>query len=478
MVSDFIRSVVLLNTTELHQEMHTRFYDPLTKKDKSYTGADGMTVGQYRKNHFSIIQSIQRQICTPSRILDENGNPKTPTRFVYTPFLQFEVPKKPKSKEKRKLSKASIKNIVAQKMIAKFITPILDERFIEHSYAYRPKKSAKQALIQVQKLIGEGYIHILDADISKFFDNVRHDLLLDKVQMVFPGEPELCHLIYRFIKTGWIKKHETKNPRKGKIRQPVIQTDAGNIVSGNYYKRYQGIPQGGILSGLLANLYLNDFDHALLATFLEVKYIRYADDFLVFSRSLPECHAVCHFVGEYLSTQLGLELNPAKTKYRQVAEPRLKKSEPFVDFLGYRICANSIKIQPKNVQAYKNKMTAVINQWLKSNELIGSLIHRLNRKIEGRLYEFPIEGGSTMVCKNWTAYFSLISGHGQLKELDDWLFATVLKAIKAKNIPSFTRQTLRSLKLKTLVRLHYKMRQEKSKRFNEQVQQLKLPLLT
>lgn len=474
MASEFIKYVLRLDAEELKQEMHDRFYDTLLKRDKPYSGADGMTVGKYRRNADAIIHTIKRQICRPSRTLDEHGKPKTPTRFVYTPFLQFEVSKKPKGNGTRKLSKASIKNILAQKMMAKYMTPILDKHFIDHSYAYRPKKSAKQALRQVQKLIHEGYVHVLDADISKYFDNVRHDLLLAKVKAHFPHEPELCHLIYRFIKTGWIKKPTKKAPLQGKIRQPIVKDEAGNIVQGNYHKREKGIPQGGILSGLLANLYLNDFDHVILERFPAVRYVRYADDFLIFCSSSSECHTVKYFVEEYLAGQLGLELNPKKTNFRQVAEPRLKKTEPFVDFLGYRVCADRIKIQPKNMQAYKNKMAEVIKRWLKSNELVGTLIRRLNRKIEGKLYEFNGNTGSTMVCKNWTSYFSLISGHGQLKELDDWLFALVLRAIKGKNISNHTRQTLRNRKLLTLVRLHYKMKKAHAVRIFQKEQQLRL----
>ena len=476
MVSDFIKSIISLDTAQLNKEMENRFYDKLKDRHKPYSGADGMTAKRYRQDPFPIIHSIQRQICSPSKQLDAQGKPKTPTRFVYTPFLQFEVPKRPRSKDTRKLSKASIRNILAQKMIAKFMTPIMDQGFIEHSYAYRPKKSAKQALRQVQKLIKEGYVHVLDADISKYFDNVRHDILLGKVENVFPNEPELLHLIYRFMKTGWINRPNKNSQLQGKLRSPIIKDEAGQILKGNYHSRKLGIPQGGILSGLLANLYLNDFDHAIQAKFPNVRYVRYADDFLIFCRTLNEYQSVRAFVETYLIGQLGLELNLKKTDHRQIAEPRLKKAEPFVDFLGYRVCENRIKIQPKNIRAYKDKMTEVINDWLKSEGLVGTLIRRINGKIKGRLYERSVETGSTLVCRNWTAYFSLITGHGQLKELDDWLWAAILRAIKAKKIKYHTRQILRNRKLITLVRLHYKMKQERARQAEQREQQLQLQL--
>lgn len=476
MVSDFIKSVEMLDTAQLNQEMENRFFDKLKKRYKPYSGADGVTAKQYRKDPLAIIRTVQRQICSPSRQLDIYGNPKTPTRFVYTPFLQFEVPKRPRSKETRKLSKASIRNILAQKMMAKFMTHIIDQHFIEHSYAYRPKKSAKKALMQVQSLIQAGYVHVLDADISKYFDNVRHDVLLKQVASLFPNEPELLHLIYRYMKTGWIKEASKNQPITGKIREPIQKDEAGNIIRGNYCKRTLGIPQGGILSGLLANLYLNDFDHALLERFPNVRYVRYADDFLIFCQSLQECNKTHQFAESYLSTHLGLELHPKKTRYRQIAEPRLKRAEPFVDFLGYRVCEKRIKIQPKNMRAFKDKMTEIINQWAKSKELVGKLISRINRKIEGRLYEFNTEVGSTMVSQNWIAYFSLLTSHGQLKELDDWLSAAMLKAIRAKKIANHSRKTLKNRHLLTLVRLHYKMKKEGARQAKQRAEQLKLQL--
>ena len=476
MVSDFIRFILQLDTTELHKEMKNRFYDSLTNRIKPYSGADGMTVKRYFKDPFTVIETIRRQICSPSRRLDGLGKPLTPTRFVYTPFLQFEVPKRPRSKETRKLSKASIRNILAQKMIIRFITPILDQRFIEHSYAYRPKKSAKMALCQVQKLIHEGYVYLLDADISKYFDNVRHDILLKKVEAEFPNEPELLRLIYRFIKTGWIKKPRRKSLRIGKIREPIQTDETGKIISGNYYRREKGIPQGGILSGLLANLYLNEFDHAVMERFPHAQYVRYADDFLIFFKTQNESEEAKQFVATFLLSQLSLELNKDKTHNRQISKPCSNKAEPFVDFLGYRICQNRIKIQPKNIRAYKDKMNEVLRKWLKSKELVGTLISRINRKIEGKLYEFHAEAGSTMVCRNWTAYFSLITSHGQLKELDDWLSAAILKAIRAKKIANHSRQTLKSRHLRTLVRLHYKMRKEGARQAKLRAEQLKLQL--
>lgn len=476
MVSDFIKSIISLDTAELNNEMDGRFRDKLKKRYKPYVGADGITVGQYKKNPYAMIHAIQRQICSPSKTLDENGTPKTPTRFVYTPSLQFEVPKRAGSKETRKLSKSSIKNILAQKMMAKFMTPIVDQYFIEHSYAYRPKKSAKQALKQVQKFLKEGYVHILDADISKYFDKVGHERLLKKVEVIFPEEKELQHLIYRFIKTGWMKEQAKNCPIKGKIRAPIQKDEAGNIIRGNYHKRTIGIPQGGILSGLLANLYLNDFDHALLKRFPDVKYVRYADDFLIFCKTYNEPRAVRQFAEYYLLSELGLEFNNDKTKYLQITEPRAHKPDPFVDFLGYRVCQNKIKIQPKNMSAFKAKITEVISKWLKSEELVGRLISRINRKIEGRLYEFNAEAGSTMVSQNWTAYFSLITSHGQLKELDDWLSAAMLKAIRAKKIANHSRKTLKNRHLLTLVRLHYKMRKEGARQAKLREQQLKLQL--
>ena len=466
-----------LDLEATHSSIQSRFYDPLKKEFKFYRGLDGITFKHYMKDPSAKLQAVKRRMMRPSRALDAHGKPKTPSRFTFSPFEQFSVPKKAGSTETRPLSKAAINSIIAQRMLASYMTPILDPLFIDGSYAYRPKKSAKQAIIATQKAITSGYKWVLDADISKYFDNIDHGTLLEQVKTVFPGEASFQHLIYRFLKTGHVDITGYKKKRKllGKIRSPKIAEKPG------YVPRTKGIPQGGILSGLLANLYLHQFDTALKQHFPDTVYIRYADDFLIFAESEKQLILIKRYIRFYLRVALKLDLHPKKTHIREIGTYQEGKAEPFVDFLGYRICQkNKVKIQPQNIKAFKIKLREIVSEWVKSKEGVGKLITRINQKLKGRLYDFGIYG-SYFVGKNWTAYFSLISHHGQLKELDDWLAGEIVRAARIKWEPKYTRLYLKntkSPKLITLVGLHYKMLKETKRLKQLRAQQRITPLFS
>jgi RNA-directed DNA polymerase len=464
-MAEFFRECIAgIDLEALHEELETRFTDQLTKQPKRYAGLDKVTSTDYRKNYRRFLEAVQRQILSPSKKQDEQGRPRTLSRFTFSPFQKFEVLKKPGLPDKRPLCKATIKSIIAQKMIMKFLEPQLEAMFLENSYAYQRKKDGKQAIRQVQACLKQGYKHVLDADISKFFDNVDHDILLYQLKHYFPGEETLHLLLKRFLKTGYVDVEKHKKLRK--IRG-----------AGVYEPRTLGIPQGGILSGALANVYLHALDCFIRERFPQAVYVRYADDFIFFAKTQAEVLEAKEAICTYLDRVLKLKMHHVKTHVRDLSVRKRPESEPFVDFLGYRVSETAIKIQPKNLKAFQTKMREVIEEWTKGRQGLSSLISRVNSRMKGRLYDYSLGEGYSFIGNNWTSYFSLVSNPGQLRSIDAWISGQILKAVRKRTGVSLSRQHLKGRKLKTLAWLHYKMKKEvaqRAKRFKLLPKQLSL----
>lgn len=455
MKDEFSAFIENFDKQELSIRLQRRFTDPLTQKMKTYQGIDGISAKLFLKNPTPIIDAVQRQILSPSRFKHPDGSPRTLSRFTHSPYLKFDVPKKTGSNETRPISKSTIRTIIAQQMILDFLNPRLESMFVEESYAYRPGRSPKKALHRVQMALKHGHFYVLDADIQKFFDTVDHNILLSQLEYYFPQHPMLLLLLRRFIKTGYVEKTAFRSGQK--IRSRLH----------GYQPRTIGIPQGGILSGALANIYLHAMDCFIKERFPNVIYIRYADDFLVFSKSWDEIADVCNSVNLFTSGALKLFLHPKKTHIRDLSQNRVDDRPCFVDFLGYRISRDRIIIQPRNLQVFRINLQEVIKEWEHGDKPVSSLVRAVNRRLKGRLYDYALPKGSNFIGKNWTGYFSMASHHGQLKSLDDWLVKEMMKAIRKREGKNVSKRQIRDLRLLNLVKLHYKMRNEIRKKYQK-----------
>ncbi|PWW03812.1 CRISPR-associated Cas1 family protein /RNA-directed DNA polymerase [Hoeflea marina] len=173
-----------------------------------------------------------------------------------------------------------VRDRVAQSSAAQVLTPLFEAEFEDVSFGYRPGRSVKQALLRVQTLRDEGWRYTLDADIEAYFDNVSHDLLLERLYRSVSESP-LTELISLWLETG-----------------------------GEFGK---GLAQGSPLSPLLANLFLDDLDEALLKT--PLRMVRFADDFVVLARRAVDAEKALAKVADLLAG-FGLRLNPRKTAVR------------------------------------------------------------------------------------------------------------------------------------------------------------------
>lgn len=194
------------------------------------------------------------------------------------PLRHVDVPKS--SGGLRRLSIPCIRDRVVQSAVAMTLSPLFEAEFEDVSYGYRPGRSVKQALLRVQTLRDEGWRFTVDADIEGYFDNVSHDLLTGRLLRSISESP-LTSLISLWLETG---------AEHGK-----------------------GLAQGSPLSPLLANLFLDDLDEALLQT--PYRLVRFADDFVVLARSQKDAEKAFNAVGTLL-TGFGLSFNQAKTRIR------------------------------------------------------------------------------------------------------------------------------------------------------------------
>ena len=211
----------------------------------------------------------------------------------------------------RPLGIPTIRDRVVQTAAKLVLEPIFEADFDPEAYGYRPRRSALDAVRRVHGLLRQGYTDVVDADLSKYFDTIPHDELIECVARRISDAQVLA------LVKMWLKAPIEERDGQGRRR----------LVGGRDSKR--GTPQGGVISPLLANIYMNRFHKYWrqngLGQRLQAHVISYADDLVILSRgNAVEAHAIL----DRVMTGIGLTLNATKTKLREA------RSERF-DFLGY-----------------------------------------------------------------------------------------------------------------------------------------------
>ncbi len=215
----------------------------LVKAKNSMGGVDGESVQSFEKEQHKNLSLIRNELIMK--------------KWIPQPYLVHEIAKKDKN-EKRKLGLLSVKDKIIQRAIALLIEPFLEKLFVNNSYAYRPHKGHYKAVKRTQQeIVRTGYFWTLRLDIDNFFDTINHDLLFSFLPSVI-SDCEIIRLIKLCVQMG--------NVRKG------IKWHDSTV----------GLPQGAILSPMMANLYLHPMDAFICLKGLP--YVRYADDFVIFTR--------------------------------------------------------------------------------------------------------------------------------------------------------------------------------------------------
>jgi len=242
----------------------------------------------------------------------------------YTPPVkEVEIPKK--DGKVRKLGIPTISDRVAQMAIKMYIEPRFEAIFSENSYGYRPNKSAHQALEKVRENTRKND-WVIDLDIKGFFDNISHEKLMLAVE--------------KHVPENWIKLYI-----KRWLEAPILKK-SGELIT----KQGKGTPQGGVISPLLANLFLHyGFDKWLEKTDPTANFARYADDVIVHCRSKRHAEHILTLINQRINN-IDLELHPDKTKIVYCKDYRRKEKYPVVkfDFLGY-------SFQPRTTKSKKTQ---------------------------------------------------------------------------------------------------------------------------
>jgi len=211
--------------------------------------------------------------------------------------------------KQRIISAHTLRDKMAQRAILIVLEPIFEKIFHHDSFGYRPGRSVQMALSRVKEYIGCGLKWIIDADIQNYFDNIPHNHLLKSFKK-FHNDRKLLHLIHQWLDVG--------TARRGFLSQS------------------KGIPQGAVLSPLLCNIYLTRFDNDMARK--NLPFVRFADDFLVFTQSKKEAQTAYAYVEKCLN-RLRLALNTEKS--------RVTSCGPHIKFLGQQLARTSYPKQKR-----------------------------------------------------------------------------------------------------------------------------------
>lgn len=278
------------------------------RKNRGAAGLDGESCARFATHSDHYLQEL-------SEALKED-------RYRATAIKRVEIPKA--DGQTRPLGIPTVKDRIVQTAVKQVIEPIFEQQFMDTSYGFRPGRSCKQALREVDRWIQAGYTHVVDADLQGYFDSIPHDRLKARLEETI-SDGRLLALL-----SGWLEQ---------------------DIVQG--VKRWtpvRGAPQGAVISPLLANLYLHPLDVRLQRGGYHM--IRYADDFVVMCRSAAEARAALREVRAWVEAN-GLRLHPDKT---HVGDCRVA-GQGF-DFLGYRFEAGRRWVRRKSRKALKEKIRA------------------------------------------------------------------------------------------------------------------------
>jgi len=322
------------------------------ERNKGAAGVDGVEVKDlrpYLREHWLRVRE---------ELLEGTYKPK--------PVRRVEIPKPDGGV--RLLGIPTALDRLIQQAVLQVLTPIFDPGFSEHSYGFRPGRSAHQAVKKAQGYIRDGHRVVVDMDLEKFFDRVNHDILMARVA------------------------RKVKDKRILKLIRAYLQADI--MVNGCCVRAEEGTPQGGPLSPLLANIMLDDLDKELERR--GHKFVRYADDANIYVRSQRAGERVLKSVKRLVESRLKLKVNAAKSA---VDRPWRRK------FLGFSFTTERdarIRVAPKTIERFKDKIRELTSR--SRSQAMGKRIEALNTYLRG-----------------WVGYFRLADTPTVFERLEKWI---------------------------------------------------------
>lgn len=323
------------------------------KKNRGSHGVDNVTIKEYEND-------LEHNL----RVLQESLRDKT---FRAKPVRRVYIPKADGTK--RPLGIPTVGDRVLQAAVKRQLEPIFEQKFLSCSYGFRPGRSAHMAIEQIRKDLMDGYTFVIDADIKTYFDAIPHQKLIELIREEMVDGSVLA-LILQFLKSGILE-------------------------DGIVHESYSGSPQGGVISPLLANVYLHPLDELMVSRGHRIT--RYADDFVICCKSRKGAERILETVKKLLERELGLVVHPSKTK---IVDNMI---EPFT-FLGYTFQKGYFhKPSDKAIQKFKGKIKDITKKNLTIN-MEEFIKHRLNPVIRG-----------------WGRYFGIGFSMKLFQNLDAWI---------------------------------------------------------
>lgn len=273
---------------------------------------------------------------------------------------------KPGSRQKRPLGIPSVRDRVVQAAVRQVLEPIFERDFAEHSYGFRPNRGCKDALRRVDTLLRQGYTWVVDADLKSYFDMIPHENLLVLLEHKV-SDSRVLELVRKFLNQGVLEEGKTWTP------------DAGT-------------PQGGVISPLLSNIYLDPLDQLMVKKGKQM--VRYADDFVLLCGNEEEARQTLNLVQEWTLTT-GLQLHPEKTRIVDATQPG------GFDFLGYHFERGKKWPRRKSLNKFRDS------------------VRRRTRRISGDSLAFIIARLNPLL-RGWFNYF-LHSDRYTFSMLDAWI---------------------------------------------------------
>jgi len=319
------------------------------KANKGASGVDGISIAEFpgftRDRWENIRKSLLERTYQPS------------------PVLRVEIPKVDGGT--RPLGIPTVLDRLIQQAIAQVLGPIFDHTFSEFSFGFRPGRSAHDAVRKVREYIREGYRVAVDMDLSKFFDTVNHDVLMYRVA----GRVHDKRLLRLTGKYLW----------------------AGVEINGRLQSTLKGVPQGGPLSPLLANIVLDDLDKEL--EMRGHRFVRYADDFIILVKSQSAGERVMISIRRFLERKLKLKVNEKKSCVAPTDQ---------INFLGFTFKGTKIRWSEKVLKEFKRRV-----RLLTGRSWFVSMDYRLRKLAQ--------------YVRGWMNYFGISEYYRPIPELDHWL---------------------------------------------------------
>lgn len=327
------------------------------KSNKGVAGVDKMTVDEIDEYFKANKETIKK------RILEKKYRPQ-PVKRVYIPKSNG---------KKRPLGIPTVVDRGIQQAITQVLSKIYDDTFSDNSFGFRPNRSAQDAIMRTLDYLNEGYEWVIDLDIEAYFDTVNHDKLISILRERVSDSATL-HLIRKFLQAGIMEK--------GLVKANTI-----------------GMPQGGPLSPILSNIYLDKFDKELESRGLH--FVRYADDCNIFVKSEMAANRVMKSVTSWLERKLFLKVSATKTK---VVHPNDGS------FLGFTYFRNSKSLKWECIPTNKSKKRLYENC---RKELIRKrCVARTNAITFTRINQ---------IVRGWINYFRIGKMKGFITKFGQWL---------------------------------------------------------